>query len=259
MVDDLIPTTFNLSQFGFGDSSKRSSSSREVAKRKVTTKKQTPTVQPRPQNKERKSRPLRPKKPRAPSTLPKVVEIRTKEQLTTRQADLYRRLYIFYSGTDFIGKYLLPLRNKQQPQQETINSSSSSSSSSSSPILSLRTVNYLVTTYAHMIPIRYVVDGVIIDIAASYDNELLQHTKKLFDPFRRHWRIWWELPNGEKILTTLAQLNFFRWAIRCRIFDWADQHRADIERHMKMRPPPTPRNVVDCDTRQDGDNGTNEV
>ena len=195
-MDFVIPSVFNLREFGFTDTGDEPAFLPSTKLPRLDTRNKPPRIK----------REL------------KIVEIRTVTQLTPRQHDLYRRLYFFYGGTNYIAHYLLPLRNKNNV----------------AGCLSLRTVNYLVTNYAHTHPVRYVVEGILMDVAASYDSELLQHTKKLFDPFRRHWRIWWELPSGEQILTTLAQLNFFRWAIKCKILEWADEHRQEIEADMRQ-------------------------
>lgn len=233
-----IPTTFNLQCFGFVNVGMASKRRRQAPKTLLCKGPQSspqtssaPLLDPSASTSSVSSisKPLSPPPPKRSTKLPKRIEIRSKDQLTARQHDLYRRLYYFYNGTNYIVEYLLPLRTKNTKKP---------AEPESSPHLSLRTVNYLVTTYAHLHPIRYVVDGCSIDMASSYDNELLQHTKKLFDPFRRHWRIWWELPSGEKILTTLAQLNFFRWAIKYKVFQWAEEHRLEIEKHMKQHTTP---------------------
>ena len=47
----------------------------------------------------------------------------------------------------------------------------------------------------------------------------------LFDPFRRHERITIACPLSEKkrLETTVAQLNFFKWAIESKVLDWINK------------------------------------
>ena len=54
--------------------------------------------------------------------------------------------------------------------------------------------------------------------------------KGLFDPFQRGPRIHYEV-NGIKYETTIAQLNFFMWAIQYGVIDWASRHRESIKKH----------------------------
>jgi hypothetical protein len=49
---------------------------------------------------------------------------------------------------------------------------------------------------------------------------LKSFSKKQFDPFRRNVRIDFEYEPGKTIETTVAQLNFFRWAISNKVIDY---------------------------------------
>jgi hypothetical protein len=66
----------------------------------------------------------------------------------------------------------------------------------------------------------------------NYKRELKAYSKKLFDPFCRRDRIMFEALNNTPIMTTVGQLNFFRWFIEKKILDYIQDHRTDIEADM---------------------------
>jgi hypothetical protein len=61
-----------------------------------------------------------------------------------------------------------------------------------------------------------------------YRSQLTSYHKIKFDPFCRNDRIVNWGPNGD-ITTTLAQLNFFKWAIENRVLDYIKAHLKEIE------------------------------
>ena len=61
-----------------------------------------------------------------------------------------------------------------------------------------------------------------------YRSQLTSYHKIKFDPFCRNDRIVHWGPNGD-ITTTLAQLNFFKWAIENRVLDYIEGHLKEIE------------------------------
>jgi hypothetical protein len=107
--------------------------------------------------------------------------------------------------------------------------------------LSLRLIDWLVTNYSKKYNIIYPIiknngDIIYFNIYLDYKNQLKAYSKKFFDPFCRQRRIiidcrslLWEeysndsiIPNiNEYIVTTVGQLNFFRWFLENKIFDYA--------------------------------------
>jgi hypothetical protein len=61
-----------------------------------------------------------------------------------------------------------------------------------------------------------------------YRSQLTSYHKIKFDPFCRNDRIVNWGPTGD-ITTTLAQLNFFKWAIENRVLDYISAHLKEIE------------------------------
>jgi activator of HSP90 ATPase len=66
----------------------------------------------------------------------------------------------------------------------------------------------------------------------NYKNQLKAYSKKLFDPFCRRERISFQIPGPDAFLTTVGQLNFFRWALEKGILDYIKGHQPEIEKEM---------------------------
>jgi len=105
--------------------------------------------------------------------------------------------------------------------------------------LSLRLLDWLVTNYSKKYNIIYPLNNsgeiVYFNIYLDYKNQLKAYSKKFFDPFCRQkrliintstfkWREYKEediLETETEIVTTVGQLNFFRWFIDNKILDYA--------------------------------------
>jgi len=66
----------------------------------------------------------------------------------------------------------------------------------------------------------------------NYKRELNAYSKRLFDPFCRRERIMFEARDIPAFVTTVGQLNFFRWFIEKEIYEYVSTHRDAIERDM---------------------------
>jgi len=74
------------------------------------------------------------------------------------------------------------------------------------------------------------------DIRISYDAQLKTFRKKNFDPFRRKKKFYYFYNNenkNDKILTTIGQLNFFKWVITTKILDFVKENINKINEEMK--------------------------
>lgn len=71
----------------------------------------------------------------------------------------------------------------------------------------------------------------IFNIHSSYKSQLKAWNKKYFDPFSRGDRIVFFL-NDVCIITTIGQLNFFKWFINNKIYKYIKEHYDDIEQNM---------------------------
>lgn len=71
-----------------------------------------------------------------------------------------------------------------------------------------------------------------VNVFLSYKNLLNAYSKKIFDPFCRRDRIEFEFKDKKKIVTTVGQLNFFRWAIQNNVLNYIIEHFKEIEEDM---------------------------
>jgi hypothetical protein len=66
----------------------------------------------------------------------------------------------------------------------------------------------------------------------NYKSQLKECSKKHFDPFCRRNRIRFYYKPNAYFLTTVGQLNFFKWAIENNVIDYIKDYLADIEKDM---------------------------
>ena len=89
--------------------------------------------------------------------------------------------------------------------------------------ISRRTIEYFVTNYAMINKTSYNLEekGNMIKfyVHTSYKDQLKAHRKKYFDPFGRGIRIPF-FSNNNCIITTIGQLNFYRWFFSKKIYDY---------------------------------------
>ena len=130
--------------------------------------------------------------------------------------------------------------------------------------ISLRLLDWLVTNYSKKYSVRYDVSKKDIleknteeyikhdnnfNLWLDYKNQLKAYSKKLFDPFSRRQRIFYNIVTNNTtvlddsdydmyvndkngIITTVGQLCFFKWAIANKVIDYAFAHIEDIESDM---------------------------
>jgi len=102
--------------------------------------------------------------------------------------------------------------------------------------ISLRVLDWFVTNYCkkHNTIIHFEKEGkprkLIVHL--DYKNQLKAYSKKSFDPFCRRERINFIYGKGCELLTTVGQLNFFRWAIENSIIDYISTRLDEIEADM---------------------------
>ena len=105
--------------------------------------------------------------------------------------------------------------------------------------ISLRIIDWFITNYSKKKNIIFKKqrktkekDIILFNVHHNYKTQLKSFSKKQFDPFRRNMRIDFEYDNGETIETTVAQLNFFRWAFKNEIIDYIQKNYKTIEKDM---------------------------
>jgi hypothetical protein len=102
-------------------------------------------------------------------------------------------------------------------------------------IISLRVLEWVVTKSNKKAVNIKIGDNEYFSINIMYKAQLKSYKKKNFDPFRRDKKFYYLYDNNDeskKVLTTLGQLNFFKWAISNKIIDYVEKHYEDINRSM---------------------------
>lgn len=117
-------------------------------------------------------------------------------------------------------------------------------------VLSLRILDWLVTNYSKKYNIVYPINknnkNINFNIYLDYKNQLKAYSKKYFDPFCRRDRIiininslTWkpylekqENISDNELITTVGQLNFFRWFIENNVINYAIDNIEKIDKDM---------------------------
>ncbi len=101
-------------------------------------------------------------------------------------------------------------------------------------LISLRFLDWFVTRYCYLYKLSINVENKYIkqkdfNINISYKAQLKSFKKKYFDPFRRKKKFFYQCEKNELvILTTLGQLNFFRWALSYDIIKYTEENYRTI-------------------------------
>ena len=99
--------------------------------------------------------------------------------------------------------------------------------------ISLRILDWFVTNFSKKNNINYPV--LLNDktknfiVYLDYKSQLKAYSKKNFDPFCRRERISFIDHDGKDLITTVGQLNFFRWAIENNIIEYIINNYDEIE------------------------------
>jgi len=138
-------------------------------------------------------------------------------EFTQKEKNILIRNYRFYSSNS---KYVNIAKNIITRKTDT----------------SIRIIDYFVTNYSKTYDTQYILRTPKTDthffIYLEYKNQLSTHSKDYFDPFGRGKKIKYYC--GDVILTTsIAQLNFFEWAIKNKIISYISKNLSTIKDDMK--------------------------
>ena len=98
-------------------------------------------------------------------------------------------------------------------------------------LISRRTFEYFVTNYSMKHNISYNLIDLpkkIFIVHSSYKDQLKAHRKKYFDPFGRGDRIPF-FSEDNCIITTIGQLNFYRWFFSKKIYEYCIENFKNIQ------------------------------
>ena len=105
--------------------------------------------------------------------------------------------------------------------------------------ISLRLIDWFVTNFSKKNNTCITNEPDIINtrqflVYINYKSQLKAYTKKQFDPFCRRERIRFFYNEHNYIITTVGQLNFFRWAIKNNIIEYIINNLEIIETDMNL-------------------------
>ena len=153
------------------------------------------------------------------TTLVSSSKSKSKQPSFKREEVLMKRLVEFYSYSTNLDQLLPVLLKKSK--------------------ISLRILDWFVTTYAKEYNVWYNIVHLgrvkRFSVYDSYKAQLKAFHKKLFDPFCRKRRIYFEYCEDCEIETTVGQLNFFKWAIQNKVLDYVETHLERISTHMSIK------------------------
>jgi len=111
--------------------------------------------------------------------------------------------------------------------------------------ISLRLLDWFVTKYASKKKINYIIQDTnlennIFNVHISYKAQLKSYKKRYFDPFRRNslkkkkkFLYNYDISDkSKKFITTIGQLNFFRWIFSNNIIDYVENNYDIISKAM---------------------------
>jgi hypothetical protein len=108
---------------------------------------------------------------------------------------------------------------------------SSDKDSESCNCISLRVLEWVVTKCSKKNVDIEIDDKEYFSINIMYKAQLKSYKKKNFDPFRRDRKFYYNYDKKDQsktVITTLGQLNFFKWAISNKIIECVEKHYSTI-------------------------------
>ena len=106
---------------------------------------------------------------------------------------------------------------------------------SKSKKISIRIVNWFVTNYAKQYFTVYENEKERFFVWTRFRSAEDGYSKEMFDPYSRKDRIIIPYDETTKLVTTIGQLNFFKWAILNKVIDYIIEHYDDITNDMTNR------------------------
>ena len=164
------------------------------------------------------------------STL-KIDKIDKIEKKVTKNVQIETPIFNVESQKDILMKSLIQFFNKKDYIDELLPVIEGTSK------ISLRILDWFVTNYSKKYNTAYMIEnkkGVSksFSVYIAYKSQLKGYQKKQFDPFCRRERIKFIVHGGKEVITTVGQLNFFRWAIENRILKHIQDNYDEIEKDM---------------------------
>lgn len=144
--------------------------------------------------------------------------------MISQQNWLLSELLVFYQNKDYL-----------EIVKKIVNREFTVPSSSSNKKVSIRIVNWFVTNYAKQHFTVYENAGERFFVWTRFRSAEDGYSKEMFDPYCRKDRIIIPYDETTQIVTTIGQLNFFKWAIVNNVIDYIVANYDDITKDMNLR------------------------
>lgn len=148
--------------------------------------------------------------------------------MISQQNWLLSELLIFYQNKEY-----LEIVKKIVNREFTVPSLKNENLSTKK--VSIRIVNWFVTNYAKQHFTVYENEGERFFVWTRFRSAEDGYSKEMFDPYCRKDRIIIPYDETTQIVTTIGQLNFFKWAIMNNVIDYIVANYDDITKDMNQR------------------------
>jgi hypothetical protein len=139
-------------------------------------------------------------------------------QITSQENMILKSLEKFYEDTNNINLFI-PIINSESK-------------------ISIRLIDHFVTKYSKTNKISFKLKENDVEqtfnIHTSYKQQLKAFQKRHFDPFSRGDRIPYFMGDS-CVITTIGQLNFFKWFISKKIYEYINENHISIENDMNKK------------------------
>ena len=139
-------------------------------------------------------------------------------QITSQENMILKSLEKFYEDTNNINLFI-PIINSESK-------------------ISIRLIDHFVTKYSKTNKISFKLKENDVEqtfnIHTSYKQQLKAFQKRHFDPFSRGDRIPYFMGDS-CVITTIGQLNFFKWFISKKIYEYINENHVNIENDMNKK------------------------
>jgi len=145
-------------------------------------------------------------------------EVLSSIKMSSQENIIFKSLSSFFENKNIINNFI-PIVNSESK-------------------ISIRLIDYFVTKYSKNNKIIYkIVENnisTLFNVYTSYKQQLKIYQKRYFDPFSRGERIPFFIDNT-CIITTIGQLNFFKWFISKDIYQYIKTYQEIIENDMNKK------------------------
>ena len=145
-------------------------------------------------------------------------EVFTNIQITSQENMIIKSLEKFYEDENNINLFIPIIKSESN--------------------ISIRLIDHFITKYSKNNKINFKLKEnnveQIFNVHTSYKQQLKAFQKRHFDPFSRGDRVPYFMGNC-CIITTIGQLNFFKWFISKKIYNYIKDNQDNIENDMNRR------------------------